>query len=362
MAKETTTENATEDTIVFDSMPGGDKKDLQGTDSFTVDLDFSEDATTEDTDPVATEEQEVEEETTEEPETEVEETEPEAAEDETEAEAVDAGEETAKTTTETTDEGAVQEDVQQVEEELSQQIEEQKAPMVPKSRLDEVLAKQKALQKQLDDLQTAKVEAVTEAPEYDFAAKEAEYQQFVLDGESEKAIALRTEIRNAEKQQIMFEVQQTTTQNIQQSTEAQSLQAKATELEAQYPIFDVNSAEHDPDLLKEALELRDAFMIQGYDGAFALEKAVNTTLTLQKPELLQTEAPKVDPKVAELNKKKQTAKVSAKIEASQQQPPAMKGEGAAQRGDKPVDLNKLSEKEFSALPEETLKRLRGDFG
>ena len=57
MAKETTTENATEDTIVFDSMPGGDKKDLQGTDSFTVDLDFSEDTTTEDTDPVATEEQ-----------------------------------------------------------------------------------------------------------------------------------------------------------------------------------------------------------------------------------------------------------------------------------------------------------------
>ena len=63
MAKETTTENATEDTLVFDSMPGGDKKDPQGTDSFTVDLDFSEDTTTEDIDPVATEEQEVEEET-----------------------------------------------------------------------------------------------------------------------------------------------------------------------------------------------------------------------------------------------------------------------------------------------------------
>ena len=357
MAKETTTE----DTIVFDSMPGGDKKNIQGTESFSVDLDFSEDTTTEDTDLVATEEQEVEEETTEEPETEVEEAEPEAAEDETETEAVDEGEETAETTTETTDEGVVQEDVQQVAEEPVE-VEEKKAPMVPKSRLDEVLAKQKALQKQLDDLQTAKVEAVTEAPEYDFAAKEAEYQQFVLDGESEKAIALRTEIRNAEKQQIMFEVQQTTAQNIQQSTEAQSLQAKATELEAQYPVFDVNSAEHDPDLLKEALELRDAFMIQGYDGAYALDKAVNTTLTLKKPELLQTEAPKVDPKVAEINKKKQTAKVSAKIEASQQQPPAMKGEGAAQRGDKPIDLNKLSEKEFSALPEETLKRLRGDFG
>ena len=93
-----------------------------------------------------------------------------------------------------------------------------------------------------------------------------------------------------------------------------------------------------------------------------LQKWKDTFHSLKKPELLQTEAPKVDPKVAELNKKKQTAKVSAKIEASQQQPPAMKGEGAALRGDKPVDLNKLSEKEFNALPEETLKRLRGDFG
>ena len=234
--------------------------------------------------------------------------------------------------------------------------------MVPKSRLDEVLAKQKALQKQIDEMNQVKIESVTESPEYDFATKELEYQQLVLDGEGEKATALRTEIRNAEKQQIMFEVQQTTTQNIQESTEVQAIQARAAELEKQYPIFDVNSAEHDPDVLKEALELRDAFMTQGYDGPYALERAVNTTLTLKKPELLQTEAPKVDPKVAELNKKKQTAKVSAKIEASQQQPPAMKGEGAAQRGDKPIDLNKLSEKEFQALPDETLKRLRGDFG
>ena len=238
MAKETTTENATEDTLVFDSMPGGDKKDPQGTDSFTVDLDFSEDTTTEDIDPVATEEQEVEEETTEEPQAESEEAQPEEVEDETETETVDEAESSVESEPETADEEAVQGDVQQVEEEPSP-VEEKKAPMVPKSRLDEVLAKQKALQKQLDDLQTAKVEAVTEAPEYDFVAKEAEYQQFVLDGESEKAIALRTEIRNAEKQQIMFEVQQTTAQNIQQSTEAQSLQAKATELEAQYPIFDI---------------------------------------------------------------------------------------------------------------------------
>ena len=235
--------------------------------------------------------------------------------------------------------------------------------MVPKSRLDEVLAKQKALQKQLDELNQAQTEASLEAPEYDFAAKEVEYQQLVLDGEAEKATALRNEIRTAEKEQIMFEVQQSTTQNIQQSTEVQAIQAKAVELEAKYPIFDVNSAEHDADVLKEALELRDAFMAQGYEGPYALERAVTTTLTMHKPELLEVETVATpDPKVAELNKKKQAAKVTKKIEASQSQPPSMKGEGASNRGDKAIDLTKLSQKEFDALPEETLRRLRGDFG
>ena len=40
---------------------------------------------------------------------------------------------------------------------------------------------------------------------------------------------------------------------------------RAAELEAKYPVFDVNSADHDADLLKEAMDLRDAFIIQGYE-------------------------------------------------------------------------------------------------
>ena len=366
MAKSKKAEATSEETIVFDKMPGGDAKAPQATDSFTVDLDFSDDPKTDDEEVVFPEEQEIEEISQEELKAEdetpsEEEPETELAEQE-ETETVESEENTTEATVETEDEGAVQEDVQPIQEE-STGLDKQKAPMVPKSRLDEVLAKQKALQKQLDDLNQAKNEAALEAPEYDFASKEAEYQQLVLDGETEKATTLRNEIRTAEKEQIMFEVQQSTTQNIQQSTEVQAIQAKAVELEAKYPIFDVNSAEHDADVLKEALELRDAFMAQGYEGPYALERAVTTTLTMHKPELLEVETVATpDPKVAELNKKKQAAKVTKKIEASQSQPPSMKGEGASNRGDKAIDLTKLSQKEFDALPEETLRRLRGDFG
>ena len=83
-----------------------------------------------------------------------------------------------------------------------------KKPMVPKSRLDEVLSKQKALQKQLDDMKAAQVVAESAPEEYDFATKEVEYQTLVLDGEAEKAAALRQEMRKAERDQMAFEMRQ----------------------------------------------------------------------------------------------------------------------------------------------------------
>jgi len=48
--------------------------------------------------------------------------------------------------------------------------------------------------------------------------------------------------------------------------------------------------------------------------------------------------------------------------ASKSQPPTMKGESTAARGEAAVNVNVLSDDEFNALPEETLRRLRGDFG
>ena len=57
--------------------------------------------------------------------------------------------------------------------------------------------------------------------------------------------------------------------------------------------------------------------------------------------------------------KKKQANVSKKVAASQSQPPQMKGESTQNK--KVVDINVLSDDEFSALPEETLRRMRGDF-
>ena len=60
-----------------------------------------------------------------------------------------------------------------------------------------------------------------------------------------------------------------------------------------------------------------------------------------------------------MQNKKQKATVRKKVEAAQAQPPAMKGESAKNK--KVVDINVMSDDEFGALPEDTLRRLRGDF-
>lgn len=238
---------------------------------------------------------------------------------------------------------------------------EPKNPMVPKSRLDEVLAKQKALQKQVDDMKAA-AEKPAEAPEeYDFDAKEIEYQQLVLDGEAEKAVALRKEIRGAEKAQIEWEMEQKMGQTVQQNAQATALQQAAAEMEANFPVFDQNSDQFNEEYTNEVVELRDAFIIKGYDPVDALGKAVNFVVKDRGLDNTPSDEPALaapQQKVEQTAKKKAT--VAKKLKAAEAQPPELEGEGSSSRGENVVDFASMSEDEFNALPEATLQRLRGD--
>ena len=354
MAKKEKTNETLMDEMLLEAMPGGDPIKQEDT-KFDVDLNFE---------PVEEEEsdnEEVTEELDASAEEEVAEKEPETPEEE---EALAEPEAVSEEGMDENSETDAQPDIQPTEgsdENVAQEVEQPKAPMVPKSRLDEVLAKQKALQKQLDEAKAAQAQVSENAPEYDFGSKEAEYQQLVLDGEAEKAVELRNEIRNAEKEQFMFEVQAKMGQTVQKNQEMTELQAKAAEIEATFPVLNENSADFDVDLQNEVVELRNAFMSQGYTPADSLTKATEYTLAAKRPELLNptavSETPKVDEQIAQ---QKKVANINKKLQAADSQPPSMKGESA--KGDKKIELHKLSDDEFSALPEETLRRMRGDFG
>ena len=336
MAKEDNTN--TEENITLDVMPGADPvPEEEAGQDFKVDMNFE----------TQEEEDENEPETEEEPQEGTEE-----AEEEEEAEAVvEEAESGGEESVLEDDEGVAQQpegaDETRVDEETP------KEPMIPKSRFDEVLQKQKALQKQLDEALAPKVEDVKEAPEFDFDAKELEYQNLILDGDSEAAAKLRSEIRTAEKQQMMFEVQAKMGQTVTQNQEMVDLQTKATQLEAMYPELNQADPNFNQDKTNEVLELRDAYMTQGYTGADALQKSVDLIMKGSAP------TPKQDPIDKTIHTKKRIANTKKKIETAEKQPPTMKGKNKVESK---IDVNTMSVDEFDALPAETLRRMRGDFG
>jgi hypothetical protein len=337
--------------LVFDGMPGADAKTEEDVKPFEVDMNFENEPKEE-----AVEETQAEEVAEEEPV--AEETTEEVAEEQVEEPVAQEAKSEEQTTEPESVPGNDEQPVEAVEEEPEV---ETKAPMVPKSRLDEVLAKNKEMQKIIDTMEEKPAENA--APVYDFVTKEREYQNLVLDGETEKAAVLREEIRNAEKEQLMSEVQNKMGQTVQQDREARELQQKAQEIVEVFPIFDPQSKSFDEKLSNEVMELRDAFIYQGYGAADSLAKATEVTLLSKKPELLeageevsQDPAPKLNQVVQD---KKSKANVQKKVTASQSQPPQMKGESTQNK--KIVDINVLSDDEFGALPEETLRRMRGDF-
>ena len=242
--------------------------------------------------------------------------------------------------------------------------EEPRKHMVPKSRLDEVLAKQKALEKQLDELRAQKQEP-GEAPEaYDFDAKEVEYQNLVLDGEAQKAAALRKEIRAAERAQLEYEFSSKIGESVSQSQQATALQQAASELEDNFPVFNRNSDQYNEGYTQEVIDLRDAFIMKGENPVAALTKAAKFVLReydlvdMGEVEAAPSLSGETAPRVDEVAKKR--AEVSRKLKAAEAQPPEMPGESSTARGEKALDIASMTEDEFNALPEATLRRLRGD--
>jgi len=351
--------------IVLDSMPGADVRTEEEVKPFAVDLNFEDETPTED----VVEEAPEEEEEVEFPSEEVVEEEEITSELEEEEDAENI--EDSEDQDEVEVPGELEEEIEEeitdiVEEEIEEPKVPGKSPMVPKSRLDEVLAKNKKMQKQLDDIEQKQAETQAAAPQYDFDIKEQEYQQLILDGESSRAVQLRTEMRAAEKEQLIFEMQSQMGQTVQQDRAAQELQAKAIEIAETFPMLNETSPEFNEDLTREVSELRDAFIVQGYEPADSLAKATEYTLAAKHPELLQGSEDVAAVQTKKQNdavvQKRKTTTVRKKLDASKSQPPKMKGEGTANRKGKMADINVLSDDEFGALPDDTLKRMRGDFG
>lgn len=303
--------------------------------------DFLEDETAEETEEEATEEEGTEEPAGEEPEG--------SEGDDTE------GSEGAEEDDSESDAGEVEE-----EEEPEPEPEEH---MLPKSRYDSVQKRNRALQEKIERMENEREQMLANRKEPEaedtttntrLSELDDEINDALLDGDKDKAKSLRAEQRELEHSVFTAELQETTRSVTIQAREQVRLDASVDFLEATYTELNTQSDDFDQVKVDELESLRHAFVASGdYSPSQALLKAANYVFPNMPEMPADAPAPKASKKDA----------IKKAVKARKKQPPDINGVGedadAAGIKDE-IDAMALTEKDFDALPEATLRRLRGD--
>ena len=229
--------------------------------------------------------------------------------------------------------------------------------MIPKDRFDEVNNKMKGAVARAEAAEAELTKLKTAAPaeeEYDFDAAELRYINAMMEeGDQEKALEIRKEIRAAEKASFESRTTGSVAQANVQSVVEDAFDTVLTSAIDLYPFLDSTKDTRDDGAIDMVIALKNQYLsVKGTTAAAALEKAVSVVGPLfSKTEAAVAKTP------AQL-RAEETIRRNA--EASRQQP-ANIGKLGEQAGKSTVNVAKMSEKEFDALPEEELKRQRGDF-
>lgn len=293
-----------------------------------------------------------------------------------ETEADTPTEEVAEAEASTTEEDQVAEELgateeAPVEEEATtEEVEEDKTPAtptIPKTRLDAEVAKRKALEARLAEMdRTKKITADAEANRYDFGAKEAEYMDAVLDGDKEKAMALRAEIRTAEATQYQREAQQNQEATINQTREQLEFDTVLQDVMNKYPMLDTEKEEADSELLSHTNAIFAGYVQQGYLRADAMRMAVDTSMKAFHPELINPQALGEEKAVpAEPVPGTTQTEVKRKVETAAKQPPTPAGESNANNAaDALPDITRMSDEELLSYANknpDSFAKMRGDY-
>ena len=229
----------------------------------------------------------------------------------------------------------------------------ERSKSIPRDRFDQVNARMKAAEAKLRE-QAAQREATQQANAFDFDGKEKEQVQAILDGDTDKALALRKEIRSAERAVLQAEMAAPLQNVTERVTTEMDLKQAVKSLTAKYPVFDPNSDTYDDAITEETLALFEAYKTRGYTPAEAMGKAAK----MMAQEYGFGEAETAEPAPTKAGKKVPTAaQRAAKLDVAKKQPTS----GVIPKNeDSDPSLDEMSEEDFDKLPEATKRRMRGD--
>jgi len=252
-------------------------------------------------------------------------------------------------------------------------------PRIPKSRFDDAIGKERAAREQersareVAERKLAEIEAQTkqitrtedtEKLEAAIKALEKQHAKLLLDGESDKAAEVMGQIRLSERQIAIAEATHMTNAAKDQAREEMRLELAVERLEADYDVLNPAHENYDKGLVRLILgEQRMIMESERLSPSRALLAAVKEVMN--RFGQAQTKAQDAKGLAAEKPAAgRKEAQVAKNIEAAKKQPASLKDTGldSDKGGQKAeVDPAKLTFEEFSALPDSTKAKLRGDF-
>jgi len=215
---------------------------------------------------------------------------------------------------------------------------------IPKYRFDQVNNMRKELAKKLSRAEE-RIKALTEAvqgTDFDFDAKEQQYIDALTEGDTDKAKALRTEIRAAERAAFETESAVKATLMAEQAAQRGIVDDFVETIESMYPQLDKTSSVFDEAAYKEATLRVRMFAELGHNPIDAIAKA--------SEEMAQSRGWKAN--VAGAGKPGKAPADSVR------QPP--RTEPVGRRSERAINVTRMSDAEFAKIPDRALRKMRGD--
>lgn len=260
---------------------------------------------------------------------------------------------------------------------------------IPKSRFDEQVAKERdraeAAERRAVELEARlNAQAQKTEPQADPVATKVDDLEariealhdkrdgFLVDGNIERAAEVRREIRAIEKE--LREVERNTLRNdaeqiaarrLDTRSEEQRIDTVVSDLESEFSVLRKGSDEYDPRMvnfvLVEQQRLIDELRLSPHE---ALSRAGKETMELFGHKSSGTKGEQEDKPETPADKRRVEARQKV-ADTMNRQPASLKDAGIdsdkAGQDKADLDVNKLSEAEFNALPAAQLAKLRGDF-
>lgn len=246
---------------------------------------------------------------------------------------------------------------------------------IPKARFDEAVGKERAAreaaeqrlaeaerklrEREVEQVKTVEFDKMEEA----IAELEKKHTKLLLDGNEDEAAKVMKEIRLSERRLSVAEGEARAVARVSENLERERLEVAVAQLQDKYPVLNDQSEQYDDDITEFVLSKQRALMArENLTPSVALKRAAEEVMKRfvapeTKPEVTGLDA------AAEVTERKQ-AQVAKNLDTARRQPPSMKDTGldsdkAGQTTQLP-DAAKMTEAEFSALPETVKARMRGD--